>query len=376
MTKNTPTQSIFTQSNQKTSNRIQFLAVSTLGMAAATAGISHAATPQASQTEGNIANQLIDSTAQWNDGLAHPIPYQNPPGTGKEKGLALGGGGLILIAFYVGYFKALRQNNINLADADVVVGTSAGSIFGSMLMSGYLWRLDAEIDLMADFPKLVSTLLPKIAPNPSQLRASGMALNAKDASPFTIQSIGHAALAARNDPNSTQAPEVISKLIGISDWASPKLYTTSNDCYTGQRLVVSHEAGIPMNVACSASASLPGGVGPTFLKDRLGMDGGICQTSTHSDVIAGVKKAIVFSLGHGTPEDIKQGLRTSGLPNTLLDEIKMLEAQGAQTKLIVAGLPPGIDHVKSILDPALIEPYLKYGHERGLADASDMAKFW
>jgi len=75
MTKNTQTQSISAQSNQKITNRRQFLAVSTLDMAATTAGISHAATPQVSQTESNIANQLIDSTAQWNDGLAHPIPY-------------------------------------------------------------------------------------------------------------------------------------------------------------------------------------------------------------------------------------------------------------------------------------------------------------
>lgn len=357
-------------------NRRQFLTASALGFAATATTNVLGNESVAASCEINVADSVLASSADWNDGLAHPIPYANPPGRGKQKGLALGGGGLILIAWYVGFVTALKDEGVDLSDVDIVVGTSAGAIFGAMLMSGKLWRMRDEMDVIAEFPKLLQLLLPASVKNPSQTRAENFALTAKDASPWTIQSIGHAAAVARNNPDGSSLPGVVEKLIGMTEWASPKLYTTSNDCYTGQRLVVSHEAGIPMNVACGASASLPGGLGPTFLKDRVCMDGGICQTSTHSDVIAGVKKALILSLGHGTAADVTQGLRTSSLPNILLDEIKQLEAQGTQTKLVAVGLPPGLKHVRSIMDPELIAPYLKYGQERGRAQAQEIRSFW
>jgi len=117
-------------------------------------------------------------------------------------------------------------------------------------------------------------------------------------------------------------------------------------------------------------------MGPTWLKDRLCMDGGICQTSTHSDVVTGVKRALIISLTDGGSDAVKIGLRTSGLPNTLQQEVKDLEAGGTKVVLKVVGLLPGVTFVDSIMDPKWIEPCLKNGHERGLADAAEMAAFW
>uniref|UniRef100_UPI001954D14E hypothetical protein n=1 Tax=Stenotrophomonas maltophilia TaxID=40324 RepID=UPI001954D14E len=60
----------------------------------------------------------------------------------------------------------------------------------------------------------------------------------------------------------------------------------------------------------------------------------------------------------------------------LQDEVKALQAGGSKVMLKVVGLLPGITHVDSLMDPKWIEPCLKNGHERGLADAGDMAAFW
>ena len=120
--------------------------------------------------------------------------------------------------------------------------------------------------------------------------------------------------------------------------------------------MVSNENNVPINVACAASSSAPGQVGPTFVKDRLCMDGEMSQSSTHSDVIAGVKRAIVISLGDGTINEQKQGLRLSSLPNTINQEIKELEAGGTKTKHIIVGLPPGLSKVENLLDPKWIAP--------------------
>jgi NTE family protein len=314
--------------------------------------------------------------AGWDDGLAHPIPYRPSPGQGKERGLVLGGGGTYLMAWMVGYFHALKSRNVDVSLADIVVGTSAGSFVGAALTSGRLWRIGLEFDVMAELPKLFAELMPQTAPNVSQVRAAKMSVDARNARPETIRAIGHAAMAARNPDNMTTYPKMTERFLGETAWPSPKLYTTANDCYTGERIVVSHEDNIPINVACAASSSLPGGLGPTFLKDRLCMDGGICQTSTHSDVVSGVKRALIISLTDGGSDAVKIGLRTSGMPNTLQQEVKDLQAGGTKVKLKVVGLLPGVNKVDSIVDPKWIAPLLKWGYERGLTDAVEMKSFW
>lgn len=347
-------------------NRRQlFVAGSTLALTSTLTPLGVGAAP---------ATQL--SSAGWDDGLAHPIPYKPKLGTGKERGLVLGGGGVYLLAWMVGYFHALKSQGVDLSTSDITVGTSAGSFAGAALMSGRLWRLGAEFDVLAEFPKLFAELMPQQKPNPSQIRAAKMAVNAPNARPDTIRAIGHAAMAARNPDNLVSYPKTVERFIGETRWPSPNMYTTANDCYTGERIVVAQDDNIPINVACAASSSLPGALGPTFLKDRLCMDGGICQTSTHSDVVAGVKRALIISLTDGGSDAVKIGLRTSGMPNTLQKEIKDLQAGGTKVKVKIVGLLPGVIKVDSIVDPKWIAPLLKWGHERGLQDAKELAAFW
>lgn len=314
--------------------------------------------------------------AGWSDGLAHPIPYAPALGTGLERGLVLGGGGVYLVAWMIGYFYALKKNGVDLALADIVVGTSAGSVAGAVLSGGRLWRLTAELDVFGDFPKLFAAMVPAVKANESQQRARTLSVEARDAHPETIRAIGRAAMAAHNPDDADHYFTAIGRLIGDDSWPSPKLHTTANDCYTGERLVVSQSAGIPVKVACAASSSLPGAMGPTWLKNRLCMDGGICQTSTHADVVAGAKRVLIISLTDGGPQAVTQGLRTSGMPNTLQQEVRDLEAGGTRTQLVVAGLLPGVEKIDSIMDPKWIEPLLKYGHERGLADVARVKTLW
>jgi len=353
---------------RKTSRRLLLAGAATTAAAFATR--AHAQTPtQGAPTQGA-------TPAGWNDGLAHPIPYTPPLGVGKQRALVLGGGGVYLVSFMMGYFHALKQGGVDLATADIVVGTSAGSIAGAVLAGGRLWRLTGELDIFGDFPRLFAELVPALKANESQQRARAMAVNAKDAQPATIRAIGRAAMAARNPDDAASYAKTVGRLIGNTPWPSPALHTTANDCYTGERLIVSQGAGIAIETACAASSSLPGSMGPTWLKDRLCMDGGICPTSTHGDVVAGAKRALVISLSDGGPQAVTQGLRTTGMPNTLGQEIRDLEAGGTRTMLVVAGLPPGIDRIDSIMDPQWIAPQLRQGSARGQADLAHMKAFW
>jgi len=112
------------------------------------------------------------------------------------------------------------------------------------------------------------------------------------------------------------------------------------------------------------------------MKDRLCMDGGACQTSTHSDVVAGARRVLIVSLATGDAKvDAEEGLRLSKFNNTLLQEVKDLEQGGSKVMLIVAGVPPGYQKV-NLVDPALIPVAVKYGADRGNADAAKIKAFW
>lgn len=359
------------------SNRRSFLKSSVIGVAtvsaptfAQTSNLSKKMIAEAKALE---AKQIQETTTNWNDGLAHPIPYKNPPGKGKDRAIVLGGGSEYMSSFLVGYFHAMLTNGVNLRLADIVVGTSAGAVLGSALLGSRLDLFSAEFNLLADYPKIMAKLVPTKKFSPSQERVMKMGLNAKDGNPDTIQAIGHAAMAAKSIP-SEKFQKNIKVFLGDMKNIPQNMYITTIDCYTAERLVIAPDSGVSVIDACAASASAPGVTGPTWVKDRICMDGSIGSTETHCDIVAGSKRALVVALAD-TIEQEKEGLRLNHLPNTILQEVKNLEAGGTKTKLVVVGMLPG-RKTMSVVDPAIMEPAIKYGYERGIQDLPEMRKFW
>ncbi|MFM9108040.1 MAG: patatin-like phospholipase family protein [Chloroflexota bacterium] len=265
---------------------------------------------------------------------------------------------------------------VDLSTADIAVGTSAGSLMGALLFSGQLANLTQEVEALGDFPWIFAKLIPNANPNPSQDRGKAAAVAANAYTPEVVQSLGRAAMGANNGAGPDQFYRVVEDIIGITDWPSPKLHTSCNDCFTGERLVVSSEDGIPINVACAASASLPGQLGPTWVKNRFCMDGAMSCTNTHADVVGGVKRALIFSLTDGGPDAVKAHLTNIGIPNSLKQEIEYLEAGGTKTLLVVAGLLPGMTTMTSNMDPKYISPAMAYGKQRATEDLEQVKAFW
>jgi NTE family protein len=120
---------------------------------------------------------------------------------------------------------------------------------------------------------------------------------------------------------------MIEILTGNRSGPSPTFHATTMDCYTGERLVISETNKIPITHTSSASMSLPGIFGPTWIGDRICMDGGMGPTSTHSDSVAGAKRAFVVSLTDGTSGS---GPRFSNILNALQQELKDSRSSGNQ----------------------------------------------
>ena len=54
-----------------------------------------------------------------------------------KRALVLGGGGVIGVAWETGLLKGLAQGGIDVRRADVVIGTSAGSMVGTRIAAGH-----------------------------------------------------------------------------------------------------------------------------------------------------------------------------------------------------------------------------------------------
>jgi NTE family protein len=318
----------------------------------------------------------ISSKLFTDDGLARPVPDKptvSDLARGLDRTLVLGGGGEYFVAWYCGFFHGLYEQNVDLDSAEMVVGTSAGAYAGSALTSGHFEHLRVVFDFFGQFPGLFAKLAPVTSPNLSQKRAQEINFSVKDGTPPSIRAIGNAALAADNRLNGDGVDRLAWLLTGDSrsDWPIAKMYTTANDCYTGERLIVgqavARKNGIPMAHATAASSSLPGVIGPTLLGQRYCMDGGISRIWAHTDVVAGSKRAIVITLTNGY-----EGSLLSGIPHNIYDEMKNLRATGTKGMLIIAGTPPGVN----LLDPRQIEPALKAGYERAKIEAPKIRSFW
>lgn len=347
------------------------LAASSLFPAAVLGAEQEVAASPVAQLAASISDKLFDG-----DGLARAVPDQptvSDLARGLDRTLVLGGGGEYYIAWYCGFFHGLKELGVDPTIAEMVVGTSAGAYIGSSLVSGRFWQMRSEFEFFGHFPGLFAKLAPVSTPNASQKRAQEINFGAKDGSPETIRAIGHAALAADNRLNGDGVERLAWLLTGDSKtgWPTPKMFTTANDCYTGERLVVHQDVarrnGIPLAHAAGASSSLPGIIGPTLLGQRFCMDGGISKTWAHTDLVAGSKRAIVITLTNGY-----EGSLLSGIPHNIHTEISALEATGTKALLIIAGTPPGVN----LLDPSQIGPALKAGYERAKVEAPKIQAFW
>ncbi len=322
-------------------------------------------------------NSEINGEALLNAGssnLVHPVPYNPSAGLHKDRGLLICGSGDYMLAWTIGYFYALHQSGVDLSSAEIIVGTSAGAIAGSAIATGHLTHLIAELNFFTDMPLLLAELSANAKLNASQKRALQLCLAIKEAKTASIQAIGRSAMAAHTTIP-THYEETLKRLLGKRNWPADKVYVTTNDCYTGERLVISHSDNIPIEQACAASFAWPGLKSPVWLDDRACMDGSISETSTHADILVGAKRVLVFSLNDGTEQSLKQGLSLSSLPSTLLKDIDNLKQTGSQTLLISAGLPPGKSSV-DLLDSKLVGQGLTYGFVRGIAGASQIKQFW
>lgn len=225
-------------------------------------------------------------------------------GAGPRRGLVLGAGGVLGFAWAVGALTALEQaRGFDARAADVLVGTSAGSVTAALLGAGVaveaMLRHQQGIVVAGD-PRIDYDSGGALPPTPRPLPgAPGLLartmLHPRRVPPMAMLS---GALPAGRG---TLAPvgRMIEAIVPRGEWAPhPATWIVAMD-YTSGRRVPFGRRGSPrasLSDAVMASCSIPGWYAPVQIGDRRYVDGGACS-ATSLDLLApmGLDEVVVVA---------------------------------------------------------------------------------
>ncbi|MGY1702166.1 patatin-like phospholipase family protein [Geodermatophilus sp. SYSU D00766] len=233
---------------------------------------------------------------------AGPAPASVPRRGTRRRGLVIGAGGAVGGAWAAGALCALEATGtFPVTEADVVVGTSAGSLVAVLVAAGVptsemlgLFPDDGSpLDGTAPVPPEVSgrvraTLgdIPRPVPLPGNLRLAARTLGQPGRRPVRTAA---AALAPRGRGDLAPVGELVGGFWGDRGWpVRPRTWLVAMDFDSGQRVAFG-APGEPVTTpaeAVMASCSVPGRFPPRPIGGRRYVDGGAVSV-TNADLLAG-----------------------------------------------------------------------------------------
>lgn len=210
-------------------------------------------------------------------------------------GLVLGAGGIVGAAYHAGVLTALAEAGFDARDADVIVGTSAGSGVAASLRAGFPPGDLAPRNLGQPMSAEAAALVERSGGVPTlDLRPRPLARSARPSSPGLLFRSGRrpAAALAGLLPSGTIPTDVIGQridaLYGGLSWPDRPLWICAVDLETGRRTVFGQAGSeAPVGVAVQASSSIPGFFQPVVHEGRRYIDGGV-HSPTNADLLAGL----------------------------------------------------------------------------------------
>lgn len=273
-------------------------------------------------------------------------------------GLVLGGGGLVGMAYHAGALKALDDAGVDPACFGTIVGTSAGSILGSYLATG--WALDDFYEYAfgrhpksirrGDERSEVSQLFtPMWSSGGERVRRSIGSLFAVASSRGLLRSNGRAPSSALRRMFPAGMYSTAESRLRLNEdlpqeWPDRELLVCAAELYSGRRVPFGHPDAPkgPLPDAVLASTAIPGVFPPVRIGSVQYVDGGIVSaTSLDLAVDAGCNAIIcVAPLGYrnegGLPEPRLWGpmLVRSLFARSLRREVRDARAAGVDVLVI------------------------------------------
>ncbi|TYP86922.1 patatin-like phospholipase family protein [Blastococcus xanthinilyticus] len=278
----------------------------------------------------------------------------------QRTALVLGGGGITGIAWEIGVLAGLAEAGVDLSGAELVVGTSAGSVVGAQLTGG------APLEEM-----YARQLEPPAQEKGARMTRGNLAryawamLVSRGRDAEFRRRVGALALAAERaglTPSEEERLEVIGSRLVTRTWPERALTVTAVDAATGEFHAFDRNSGVPLLQAVAASCAVPGVYPPVTIGDRRYVDGGM-RSAANADLADGYERVVVLA-------PIPRGVG----PMASVDaQVTGMVARVA----VVAPDEAGRTAIgRNVLDPAAREPAARAGRVQAAAVAERVADVW
>ncbi|MEE1781721.1 patatin-like phospholipase family protein [Streptomyces sp. SP17BM10] len=211
-----------------------------------------------------------------------------------DRALVLGPGGYLGTAWTAGLAAGLREAGIDLAEADLTVGTSAGAIVAAVLTAGQ------DPARLATPTGAAPARRPDTALTGAVFALLGQGLDPAEAR----RRVGRLALQSADPEAEADLLRRRTALIATDTWPEQRLLITAVCAHNGEPALWDAACGVPLARAVAASSAFPGIEVPVTVDGRHYIDGAL-RAGTNADLAAGARTLVVIDpLAHrhpGTP---------------------------------------------------------------------------
>ena len=293
-----------------------------------------------------------------------------------ERALVLGGGGSAGNAWLIGVIAGLFDAGLDVTEADLIIGTSAGSTAAAQIASATPTELLANILAAAPQPRTgpVGSDRGRVPNRPAadhMERTSGIIAAAEDAADMRRR-MGAAALemdAASDGSGQTRWRATVAARLPSQRWPERTMLIVAVDAHTGEPVVFDRHSGVDLADAVAASTSNGFGVPPYSIGGSRYIDGGY-RRNENADLAAGYGRVLVLSpLGGRTRHPLDWGMQ-------LAAQVDELRARGSRVETILPDSNSRNAFGSNLMDPSTRPPAARAGYEQGRALAEQLTQFW
>lgn len=217
--------------------------------------------------------------------------------------LVLGGGGITGIAWEIGIVAGLEDAGIVLREADVIIGTSAGSVVGAQLRSAV-----PTAELYAKELRPRDSEIAARMGTGALLRFVALGLTARDDITAARRIARESAKTRTVDP--AERLRVIAARLPETAWPERELRVTAVDAASGELVVFDRSGPATLTEAVNASCAVPFVWPAARIAGREYVDGGV-RSGTNIDLAAGYERVVVLA-------PTTRAVRRSGLASAQL----------------------------------------------------------
>jgi NTE family protein len=291
----------------------------------------------------------------------------------STRALVLAGGGAAGNAWELGLIAGLADARVDVTEADLIIGTSAGSTVAAQITSG---TRPAELyaAILAEVPQRPAGdagsdgKRARRFSGPDYLQWSNAIIAAAEDASDMRRRMGAAALEmdASDGSHQTRWRDIVAARLPSRHWPPQPVLITAVDARTGEPVVFDRHSGIDLvdAVAASTSAMRPYRIG----EDRY-LNGGY-RRSENADLAAGCGRVLVLSpFGGRSRMPLEWGM-------DLATQVDELRACGSQVETVFPDGGAGDVFDANALDPATRAQAARGGYDQGRGLAELLAEFW